>query len=232
MILILKKNGELRFIQELTKESVPRFIFFDIGANSGEYTDLIIKYLPTKEYNLHLFEPQKSCFDSLTKKFADNQNININNFGLSQKTESTTIFKDEDQSGFASLYKRNMDFYNISLDKTEAINLKNGREYITDKNIPKINFIKIDIEGHELEAFTGFSDFLKPDNIDYIQFEYGGANLDSHTSLLEIHELLTNRGFILCKMLKNSLRIQPYHPRLENFMYQNWVAVSPAKLPI
>jgi hypothetical protein len=120
-----------------------------------------------------------------------------------------------------------MNFYNVSLYHTEQVSLKTAWEYIQEKDIQKINFIKIDIEGHELKAFDGFSDFLKPENIDYIQFEYGGANLDSHSSLLEIHEFLTKKGFVLCKMMRTSLQIQPYHPRLENFMYQNWVAVSP-----
>ncbi len=32
--------------------------------------------------------------------------------------------------------------------------------------------------------------------LDFIQFEYGGANLDSHTSLLEFFDFLETRGFL------------------------------------
>jgi hypothetical protein len=116
------------------------------------------------------------------------------------------------------------------MDLTEEISLKTGIDYVTGHAIEKIHLLKVDVEGHELDVFGGFGDFLHPDRIDYIQFEYGGANLDSHTSLLELHNYLSAKGFILCKMKRNKLEIQSYDPRLENFMYQNWVAVSPNTL--
>jgi hypothetical protein len=114
------------------------------------------------------------------------------------------------------------------MDMHETVTLKAGAEYVSRNSIKKINLMKVDVEGHEVKVLNGFGDFLSPENIDFIQFEYGGANLDSHSSLMEIHGLLTKKGFILCKMMRTSLEIRPYHERLENFMYQNWVAVNPS----
>jgi hypothetical protein len=99
-------------------------------------------------------------------------------------------------------------------------------EYIESKNIKHINFIKIDIEGHELRAFEGFGKYINGDFIDYIQFEYGGANLDSHTSLMEIYKFLESRGFLIAKVMRNGLEIRSYKPFMENFNYANYVAIS------
>jgi len=223
-----KKNGELSFIQDVGKHfSGKSFVAFDIGANVGEYTDMILKYVPAQNIELHLFEPQKTCFDTITTKFSDNQKIHLNSFGLSDTQHDTLIYKDFDQSGLASVHKRNLAHYDMEMDKTENISLQKASEYLKGSQVAKINLIKIDIEGHELAALSGFGDFLSPRNVDLIQFEYGGANLDSHTSLLDLFTFFEAKGFSVCKMMKTGLEIQSYKPRFENFMYQNWVAVAP-----
>lgn len=221
------RSGEHAFIKELGSLYKDKpFTVFDVGANKGEYTSILLETHPL-EITVHAFEPQQSCVGLLNQLFSGKKNIVINPFGLSDTNSTSTLFKDVEDSGFASVYQRNMEYYDIHLNKTEEIRLQTGLEYVTKNNISHIDLLKIDVEGHEEKVFAGFGDFLNPDNIDFIQFEYGGANLDSHSSLLDLHTLLTKKGFILCKMMRNSLLIRPYHPRLENFMYQNWVAASP-----
>ena len=223
------KNGELHFIQDLGKSfDGQKFTAFDIGANIGEYTEMLLRYVKTDDVELHLFEPQKSCFTTLAEKFSGRKDILLNNFGLSDSAIEAPLYKNADRSGLASLHKRNLSYYNLKMDDTETISLKTAAEYIKKYEISHINLLKIDIEGHELSALSGFGEFLNPQNVDFIQFEYGGANLDSHTSLLNLFTFLETNGFKLCKMMKNHLEIRSYDPRLENFMYQNWVAVSPA----
>lgn len=223
-----EKNGELSFIQDIGRYfSEKPFVAFDIGANVGEYTDMILKYVQTDKIKLHLFEPQQTCFDTIVSKFTDNKNIHLNHFGLSDKSSDTLLYKDFDKSGLASVHKRNLSYYNMEMNETESITLRLASEYIEKNQIKKIHLLKIDVEGHELSALSGFGEFLNPENVSLIQFEYGGANLDSHTSLMDLFSFFESKGFVLCKMMRHSLEIQSYKPRFENFMYQNWVAVSP-----
>jgi len=98
--------------------------------------------------------------------------------------------------------------------------LKRLEDYINERKIPRIDFLKIDIEGHELFAFKGFGPYLNSKFITAIQFEYGGANLDSHTSLMEIYELLEKRGFEIFKIMPKYIEKRKYYPYMEIFSIQ------------
>lgn len=225
------KNGEKVFIDFLLasfKNGGGKRVVFDIGANIGEYSQMIKDKSESLSLNieLHLFEPTRGCFQILSQKFKDEKNILLNNFGASNEDGEATIFYDKEQSGLASLYQRNLDAYNLELNQSESIKLKRLDSYIDEQNVTHIDFIKIDIEGHELKAFEGFGEYLDGEFIDYIQFEYGGANLDSHTSLMELYTFLENRGFRIAKVMPKGLEIRKYMPFMDNFSYANYVAIS------
>lgn len=224
-----KTNGEEKFIDgffSIYRNS--KIIIFDIGGNVGNYSAIIFKKCKEYkiDYTLHIFEPTKSCFSILNEKFGANKSIILNNFGLSNVNTKTSIYYDEENSGLASLYRRNLKAYNIRLDKSEIIDLKRLEDYINKRKIPRIDFLKIDIEGHELFAFKGFGPYLSSKFITAIQFEYGGANLDSHTTLIEIYTLLEGRGFEIFKIKPKYLERRKYHPHMENYFYSNYIAIS------
>ncbi|WP_417550089.1 FkbM family methyltransferase [Methylophaga sp.] len=226
------KNGEKNFLNYLISrlaDSDGSKVVFDIGANIGEYSSMLLHIFQNNnivDVQLHLFEPTQSCFEVIKKKFETKENFHLNKFGASDKQIAAKIFYDKEQSGLASLYQRNLDSYNLKLDKSEEINLRRMDDYIVSMEIKHIDFIKIDIEGHELKAFEGFGPYLNSDFVDYIQFEYGGANLDSHTSLMKLYRFLNDRGFIIAKVMPKSLEIRDYKPFMDNFMYANYVAIS------
>jgi FkbM family methyltransferase len=226
------ENGEFFFIKKLIEfyyqSEEKKITLFDIGANIGEYSEILLN--ESKKYPLmiemHLFEPTKSCFCILEDKFSNNKSVILNNIGASSENCESIIYYDKEQSGLASLYNRNLDTYNITLSYSETVKLQKISTYIKDKNITHIHFIKIDIEGHELRALYGFDEYLNANFIDYVQFEYGGTNLDSHTSLLEFYTLLEKRNFSIAKIMPDGLLIRNYKPWMDNFTYANYVAVS------
>lgn len=225
-------NGEKVFLENLftyfSKYRLKKRIIFDVGANIGEYSQMLldcsVKYnIPTE---IHVFEPTKKCIETLNNRFRTHGNIFLNKNGLSDNEEKCLIYYDKEQSGLASLYKRDLGHYNIELLESEEIETICAMDYIDKMQIPHIDYLKIDIEGHELKAFEGFGKYLSGDFIDFIQFEYGGANLDSHTSLMELYGFLENRGFKIAKVFPKGLEIRSYNPFQENFYYANYVAIS------
>ena len=221
-------NGEKVFLYDLAKDWNDKDVCcFDIGANIGDYAGYLFQAVGDKRnFKLHLFEPQLKCVELLNNAFGKDERVKINSVGLSSKNNLATIYKNEDGSALASLYERDVKYYNYALDKKEEIVLRRADEYIEENGISKIDFVKIDVEGHELEVLEGFGKYLNSDFIDYIQFEYGGANLDSRTNLNDFYNLFTAKGFVICKIMKNHLEVRSYDPRYENFILQNFVAVS------
>jgi len=225
-------NGEERFLDDYLQSLSGTVTLFDVGANVGGYSEILIEKCRNKQlcYSLHLFEPTASCFEVLKKKFSSDSNIKLNNVGVSDVETTAEMYYDTEQSGFASLYKRDLSSAHTVMDKQETITLRRLDEYIESNTIQQIDFLKIDIEGHELAAFRGLGKYLRADFIRAIQFEYGGANLDSGTTLRQLYQLLTGAGYQLFKIMKHGIEHRTYHVRMENYQYANYVALSPAVL--
>ena len=137
-------NGEKVFVDKLLQtfdDSRPKVIF-DIGANVGKYTEMLSTDIANSNISIdfHLFEPTKSCFSTLSHKFSSRDNITLNNFGASNNDSCATIYYDQEQSGLASLYQRNLDSYNIALNQHEEIQLRRLDTYIEEKNITESQF--------------------------------------------------------------------------------------------
>lgn len=224
-------NGEyfwFKKIIEAQKDESP-FMFFDVGANVGNYSMHAMSEMKKRgiKYWIHVFEPAHSTFVELKKNFCNNNHITLNNIGLSDICEELAIYYDTEGSSLASIYKRNISTYGIHIELSEKIKVQRLDSYLFENKIPHIHFMKIDVEGHELRVLRGAGDFLRPDFIRVIQFEYGGCNLDSHTTFCDIYNFLTTAGYSIFQMHpKKITKITVYSPDLDDFQYQNYLAVS------
>jgi FkbM family methyltransferase len=226
-------NGESVLLDNLQrywqdKRISDKLCFFDIGANKGEYTDILLN--TTTQMTVvggYLFEAQSSLCKMLTDKYKDRGYITIINKAVNDTDgEKLSLYKDEEGSGHASLYNRNLEYYGERLDIQEAVETMRLDAFIMSEDIKHINLLKIDIECNELKAWQGMGKYLDANFVDFIQFEYGGANLDSHSSLMEIYALLVSRGFKIARIMPKGLLMLDYNPHMDNFVFCNYVAVS------
>jgi FkbM family methyltransferase len=194
----------------------------------GGYSSMLLDYSRKSGLDsaIHIFEPSRKCFDILARKFGSLHHIALSRYALSDGEGNFEIYYDEEKSALASLHKTNLKHYQIEMTKSEMVKTIQAATYIEAKKIEHIDLIKIDIEGHELKALQGFGKYMRGEFIDFIQFEYAGANLDSHTSLTEIYDFLEGKGFTLAKVMRKGLEIRKYQPFMENFNYANYVAIS------
>ena len=225
-------NGEEYFIDAvtsyLTSLKHSHIEIFDIGANKGEYSQILLDKLSKHsiEARVHIFEPTKSCFRLLLDGYGAMPNFVLNQTAVSNKSGTAQIYYDQQESVLASLHQRNLSAFGLTLDHSETVQTVRLDNYIQNRKIDHIHLLKIDIEGHEIAAFEGMGENLSGDFVDFVQFEYGGANLDSKTSLMELFELFSLRGFAVAKIMPKGLELRSYKPWMENFQYANYVAVS------
>jgi hypothetical protein len=98
--------------------------------------------------------------------------------------------------------------------------------FAEEEDLAKIDFLKMDIEGHELSALGGASRLLERKVIRALSFEFGGCNIDSRTYFQDFWHLLRDSGFQVFRILPRGrlLRIDHYSEHLEVFTTTNYLA--------
>jgi FkbM family methyltransferase len=168
------KNRLYRFIKNLDWKNLPdeeaelllmefflpgNGIFFDIGANTGIYTLSAEKYIEPQ--NIYAFEPIPELHFRLKRMF---RNAHINKLALSDSTgihnfKIPTIGKDE----YKSRGKLNTEYIERGETNFRIIKVRTSTldSYVIENNISNIDFIKIDVEGNELQVIMGGVETLK-----------------------------------------------------------------------
>ncbi len=126
-------------------------LVFDVGANYGNRVEIFQKL----QASIVAVEPQKKCVAYLSEKFP---NIKIENIGLGSKNEIKTFYEADSSvlSTFSSDYiekVKNTRHKASVWSKSTEIEIKTLEMLIEKYGEPK--FIKVDVEGFELEVFKG-----------------------------------------------------------------------------
>ena len=173
------QNGELLFLNRIKDEIN---IAFDVGSRyDSEFLNI--------NAEVHYFEPVPDFLDKLSKTENKNKKSYFNNFGLGNSNE-TIVYYPKYQS-FCNRKKT----FGVPENKLDKLHLciKKAVDYIVEKNIKSIDFLKIDTEGYEFDVLRGFEDMIT--SVKIIQFEYGGTFLDNNIKMVDIISYLQEKGF-------------------------------------
>ena len=220
-----KDSGEIDAITYINKhfKKLNDLIIFDVGANVGHYS-VLLKEIFGEKAKIHSFEPSKKTFDKLTQNIGNKTRINLHNFGFGDEKTKIFLYSNSDESGLASVYKRRLDHFNIDMSKSEQIEIDTLDSFCKAQKIGHIHFLKLDVEGHELKVLEGASKMLKSGEIDFIQFEFGGCNIDSRTFFQDFYYLLKD-NYKIYRIVKDGLYpINQYKEMYEAFITTNYLA--------
>lgn len=221
----IESSGEknaLFYIKNTLKES-DKLVIFDVGANVGIYT-ILLNEVFSENSTIFSFEPSRITFDRLNSKTKHFKNLNLLNFGFGNSNSFLTLYYNKEESGLASVYNRRLDHFNIKMDLKEEIEIKTIDSFCEENNINKIHFLKLDIEGHELSALSGAAKMLNSHKIDFIQFEFGGCNIDSRTYFQDFYYLLSEDFYIYRIVIDGLCKIEQYKEMYEAFITTNYLA--------
>jgi len=173
-------------------------IVLDIGANTGEFIINAKKTFPSAR--IIAFEPVESCFIKLKDRFGDKSNITLYNVALGSENKKGAIFV-SDFSPSSSIVRPEGNY------KTEEISIKRLDEYLDILKGENKVFIKIDVEGFELEVLKGAESFLQ--RADWIYLE--SRILDSiGCNFTDLYNYLTSRNWLFLGSYDNVFNDKGY----------------------
>ena len=208
LISLIDKSNKNRITAFLKKKtSDKKLIIIDVGAHKGETLKIFINNFDIER--ILCFEPNKSVFNILVKRFSDlkNKGVILLNYGLSdqRKIKKLNILNDTSSSTFSKINEKSKYFKRkkkiISLFskspffKEVDVKVETVSHFINLYNLDRIDILKIDTEGSEFEILNGIEKecFSK---INFIYFEHHfDLMLDKGYKFSDINDLLLKNNF-------------------------------------
>jgi FkbM family methyltransferase len=146
----------VRLLDRLMREGD---VFFDVGANLGFYT-FYVGPICGKSGSVHAFEPNPRLIPHLSRSIELNQtksNIHLNAVAVGKKPNVHLPLYDPDRIGCSSLHLHEW----LAKESMVQVPVTTIDSYIFKHGITKIDVMKIDIEGAELEALQGMEETFR-----------------------------------------------------------------------
>ena len=191
-------------------------VIFDVGANIGEYAKDIRKVFGDSA-KIFCFEPGAATFEQLQQNIQSDSGTSAHRFGLGETEGAFTLFYDQPASTIASLHDLPSD-HPWKGDRTEQVQVRTIDNFCKDEGIAHIHFLKVDVEGHELQVLRGASEMINSDKVDYVQFEFGFRQMDSKGYFRDFYNLLHERYNLFRIVQDGVYPISTYHESLEVFV--------------
>jgi FkbM family methyltransferase len=206
----------------------------DVGANKGQFLTMLLSELGETPAQVHAFEPGKEAFAALETAFGGDPRVTLQRMALGREPGEAVLHYDRPGSGLASLHKRRLDHFEIPFEGAEAVKVDTVDRYCERAAIRRIDLLKLDVEGHELEVLHGARRMLAQDAVRMVSFEFGGCNIDSRTFFQDFFYFFREHGpYRLFRVLPggSTLPILGYDEGFEQFRVANYVAVRDAASP-
>jgi FkbM family methyltransferase len=202
-------------------------VVVDVGANHGEWTKEILARGNRKIARLIAVEPQASLIPALDTLI--DKRIELVHSAIGRTAGLATLYWDKAGSELASLTKRRIDHVGIQMSMQEQVSITTLDDLATSRNLDRIDILKLDIEGHELDALAGAWRLFAERRIGYVQFEFGGCNIDTKTYLRDFWHFFNDRGYAVGRIARHAqapllVPLTHYSEKLEHFTTTNYGA--------
>lgn len=165
----------------LKKMLTPDSITLDIGANMGQYACRLHGITEKGSGHIHSFEPVKANYTALLKmkKILNLKNLSINQLGVSNVIDNAKIYVPVFNNGLVVGTRATLQNIGNVKHRTEVIKVTTIDTYVLEHNINKIDFIKCDTEGNEVNVLHGGKNTITK-HLPLLSFEmsYNTSNLD------------------------------------------------------
>jgi FkbM family methyltransferase len=190
----------------------------DAGAHKGEWTAALIQ-CKIPDSNFFLLEPDNTYFDHLKSLTSKRHSFLALNKAIDVEIGEKTFYTNPSAADTSSFYKRKESKFDKSKYKKIIVPTITLSQLMQQCDINTISLLKLDIEGHELPVLKSSTGLLDSGRIYNIQFEFGGANLNSRSFFRDFWDLLHPLGYVFWRIIPGGgvIRIADYYEDLEYF---------------
>ncbi|HLM49132.1 MAG TPA: FkbM family methyltransferase [Solirubrobacteraceae bacterium] len=187
-----KTNREIKRDVDRLLPNVRLERIFDVGGNVGQTAQALSKYHPEAE--LWCFEPVAASFEQLTRA---TEAVRARAFNVALGAQNG--------SGLVTARGTSTNNRIVGPDgtpaTTEEIRIVTGDAFCAEHGVDRIDYLKVDTEGHELEVLRGFHRMLSRYAIDLIELE-AGMNWDNtkHVPIERLKGFLEPMGYLIFRV--------------------------------
>lgn len=185
----LKEDSSLPFLEYAP---LKKGVFIDIGANIGQTSLNLSKKLGTITHTILAFEPFPSTFKKLEVNIGLNSFSSIKIYNVALGNEKKAIEMEMScltNSGGYKIAPKN----NHSIDQLVQVNQEKLDDFYPLED--PINYIKIDVEGYEMEVLKGAEQIIKM-NKPVLVLELNDKGLiNQNSSAKEVVQFIKNLGY-------------------------------------
>jgi FkbM family methyltransferase len=142
----------------LAKENETPLSFYDIGANVGQHSLFMSQYAG----QVFSFEPFAGVRNKLLEKIARNERMNMTVYavGLGEVNAELDFFEPSGANRGTGSFVASESSNDGAAKK---LPVRRGDDFLSDHKLPKMDIIKMDVEGFEMRVLSGLRERLQKD---------------------------------------------------------------------
>ena len=197
-------------------------VFVDVGANTGEWTALVLEGAP--QARGFLFEPGAAALSRLQQRFGSLPGVHVSPVAVADVEGEHSFFEEAGAGGMSSLLPGHSLQASTERRTVQVTTLDQALDRL---GVESVDFLKIDTEGYDLHVLRGARRRLQARRIKVLQFEYQHAWARSGGTLGGAFRLLEESGYSVYLLRTDGLYTFDYALYGEHFGLSNYVAVAP-----
>jgi FkbM family methyltransferase len=197
----------------------------DVGANRGVWTNMLLRVGGKQVDRIYAFEPARANLPFLTR--IRDPRVTVVPMAIGDRRGQMDLFCDWPGSTLASVYKRKLDHFGIDMAISETVDVTTVDAFTAEQGLKQVDFMKIDVEGHEFSVLQGALSMLRSRRIRALSFEFGGCAIDARVYFRDFWYLLRDLDFDLFRIAPRGATVPlPRYQELdEAFRTTNYLAV-------
>lgn len=170
-----------------------RPVIFDVGANVGQSITRARKHWPSSV--IHAFEPSEATFAILKKNTFGMPNLHLNQCALGANGGQATFLLYAD-SVHSSILAPGAGLAPSAVIGEQSVTVRTVDEYCAEHHIDRVDLLKIDTQGYDLEVLRGAERTLRSAPVVFVELTFSDTYA-GQPPYYEVLRFLHETGFAL-----------------------------------